>query len=144
MSPTYRDAARKRRDTCKQCVQNGIYYCVFTLSMLNKSIHAWYVLCSKPFWVKLLRHLQTAPHTWKRNILWAKVSTSELKFKYLGLLKLLVIVSLQFDQGAEDVLVLVGIFITQQHMLGLLINSWFLQIFQGGAGVVLLRKKKTI
>lgn len=61
----------------------------------------------------------------------------EVKFGYLGLLKLLVIVSLQFDQRAKDVLVLVGIFIAQQHMLGLLVHSRFLQVFQGGAGVVL-------
>lgn len=57
--------------------------------------------------------------------------------RYLGLLKLLVIVSLQFDQRAKDVLVLVGVLIAQQHMLGLLVHSRFLQVFQGSTGVVL-------
>lgn len=61
----------------------------------------------------------------------------EEQFRYLGLLKLLVVVGLQFDQRAKDVLVLVGILITQQHMLGLLVHSRFLQVFQGGSGVVL-------
>lgn len=57
--------------------------------------------------------------------------------RYLGLLKLLVIVSLQFDQWAKDVLVLVGVLVAQQHMLGFLVHTGFLQVFQGGTGVVL-------
>ena len=57
--------------------------------------------------------------------------------RYLGLLKLLVVVSLQFDQRAKDVLVLVGILVAQQHMLGFLIHARFLQVFQGGSGIVL-------
>ncbi len=62
---------------------------------------------------------------------------------YLGLLKLLVVVSLQFDQRAKDVLVLVGVLIAQQHMLGLLVHSRFLQVFQGGTRVVLGGNKVT-
>lgn len=79
----------------------------------------------------------------KHQSLSYKVSYSEVKFRYLGLLKLLVVVRLQFDQRAKDVLVLVGVLIAQQHMLGLLVHSRFLQVFQGGTGVVLEGNKVT-
>lgn len=66
-------------------------------------------------------------------------------FRYLWLLKLLVVVSFQFDQRAKYILVLISILVTQQYMLGLLIYSRFLQVFQGGSGIVLQENhKKTI
>lgn len=66
-------------------------------------------------------------------------------FRYLWLLKLLVVVSFQFDQRAKYILVLISILVTQQYMLGLLIYSRFLQVFQGGSGIVLYENhKKTI
>ena len=55
----------------------------------------------------------------------------------LGLFELLVVVCFQFDQRAEDVLVLVGVLIAQQHVLGLLVHTGLLQVLQGGAGVIL-------
>lgn len=78
----------------------------------------------------------TKPKTFFKTLKSYKASLEE-QFRYLGLLKLLVVVGLQFDQRTKDVLVLVGILITQQHMLGLLVHSRFLQVFQGGSGVVL-------
>ena len=60
-----------------------------------------------------------------------------LKATYLGLFKLFVVVGLQFDEGPEDVLVLVGVLVAQQHVLGLLVHPGLLQVLQGGCGVVL-------
>lgn len=59
---------------------------------------------------------------------------------YLGLFQLLVVVSLQLDEGAEDVLVLVGILVAQQHMLGLLVYAGLLQVLQSGCGIILRRE----
>lgn len=62
---------------------------------------------------------------------------------YLGLFQLLVVVSLQLDEGAEDVLVLVGILVAQQHMLGLLVYAGLLQVLQSGCGVFLKTPRQT-
>lgn len=62
---------------------------------------------------------------------------------YLGLFQLLVVVSLQLDEGAEDVLVLVGILVAQQHMLGLLVYAGLLQVLQSGCGVFLKTHSQT-
>lgn len=43
--------------------------------------------------------------------------------QYLGFFQLLVVVSLQFDQRTKDILVLVGVFVAQQHMLRFLIHT---------------------
>lgn len=44
-------------------------------------------------------------------------------FIHLRLFEFLVIVGLQLDKRTKDVLVLIGVLIAQQHMLGLLIHS---------------------
>lgn len=44
-------------------------------------------------------------------------------FNHLRLFEFLVIVGLQLDKRTKDVLVLIGILIAQQHMLGLLIHA---------------------
>lgn len=55
----------------------------------------------------------------------------------LGLLHLLVIISLQLDEGPKDVLVLVGILIPQEHRVGILILAGLFKIFEGGHRVIL-------
>lgn len=42
---------------------------------------------------------------------------------HLGLLELLVVVGLELDEGPEDVLVLVGVLVAQEHMLWLLVHA---------------------
>lgn len=47
---------------------------------------------------------------------------------YLGLFEFLIIVSLQLHKRTKDVLVLVSILITEQHMLGFFIHTGLLQV----------------
>lgn len=44
-------------------------------------------------------------------------------FIHLRLFEFLVIVGLQLDKRTKDVLVLIGVLIAQQHMLGLLVHA---------------------
>lgn len=56
---------------------------------------------------------------------------------YLRLFEFLVVVSLQLYQRTEDVLVLIGILVAQQHVLGLLVHTRLLQVLQGRRRVFL-------
>ena len=56
---------------------------------------------------------------------------------YQGLFGLLVLVGLEFDEGAEDVLVLVGVLVPQQHRQGFVVHSGLFEILQFGVGVAL-------
>lgn len=63
---------------------------------------------------------------------------------HLGLFKLLVIICLQFDQRAKDVLILVGIFIAEQHVLGLFVHTRLLQILKGCSWILLQTKDQNV
>jgi hypothetical protein len=54
----------------------------------------------------------------------------------LALLEALVVVSLDLDEGPEDVLVLVRVLVAQQNRLRLVVHAGLLEVFEGGVGVV--------
>lgn len=70
-------------------------------------------------------------------------SPAEHSWYYLGLFEFLIVVGLQFDQGAKYVLVLVGILIAQQHVLRLLVHAGLLKVLQSGCGVFLKTPRQT-
>lgn len=56
---------------------------------------------------------------------------------HLRFFQFLIVVSLQFHKRAKDVLVLVGVLIAEQYMLGFLIHAWLLQVLQSRSGIFL-------
>lgn len=58
-------------------------------------------------------------------------------FVYLGLFEFLVVISFQLNERTKDVLVLIGVFISQQDVLRLLIHTRLFQVLQGRSGIFL-------
>lgn len=66
-----------------------------------------------------------------------KTYSTQVAKTHLRLFEFLVIVGLQLHQGTKDVLVLIGVFVAQQHMLRLLVHTRLLQVLQGRRRVFL-------
>ena len=58
------------------------------------------------------------------------------KRTHLGFFKALIIVGLEFNEGSKNILVLIGIFVSQLYLLSVLINTRLLKILQVSIGIL--------